>query len=174
MFTSAMRMPGLAILPALLLTLFGEPSLAQAPGGLAINRAPGQAVVMIAPAATVVSTFHYQAGLTLSCTSFSCFGNFPKPGAKRRLNITRMSCYILAQSGSAFHEGRITLRSAADLTLLFQFLPVDYSSPAAGTHTLNRAVDVQVGANQHINVQLNADSPVTAVCTATGTLDRLQ
>ena len=139
------------------------------------NLAAGQVQEMVAPAATVVSTVHYQAELVLTCIASSCTGEFPKPGTKKRLNITRMTCILLASSGSAFGTGSIELLSKANDHLLAEFLPLDYASPSSEHYTLNRAVDLQVSANQHIRVALFLPSgtPKNALCSASGTLDSL-
>ncbi len=139
------------------------------------NLAAGQMHEMIAPAATVISTVHYQAELSLTCVASSCTGDFPKPGFQKRLNITRMTCILLASSGSAFGTGSMELLSKTNDHLLVEFLPLDYASPSSEHYTLNRAVDVQVSANQHIRVALFLPSgtPKNALCSASGTLDSL-
>src|SRR4051812_11071164 len=107
----------------------------------------------IAPASIILSSAHYQSTLALSCAGINCFGSFPSPGAHHRLRITRMSCLLTGDPSSAFGLGYMRLEKADDSLLQLEFLPVDYSAPD-GSHTLNRDVDMQVGANQHIYVQL--------------------
>jgi hypothetical protein len=181
MLTWPKRRPRLVV-PTLsaifLLMLSGDPSPAQEPGPPAPQRAPGQVVEVVGSAATVVETAHYQAQLALTCGSFACFGDFPRPGARRRLNVTRMSCWLVASSGSTFAYGESRLVNADYSVVLSQFLPVDHSgsSTSLSYHTLNRAVDLQLGAKQHIHVSLILASGQSrqSTCTATGTLDRLQ
>jgi hypothetical protein len=180
MLISAMRMPGLGlpILSALWLALSGDPSPAQAPGPLVPRSAPGQVREVIAPAATVIASVHYQAQLELTCIMTSCAGNFPKPGANRQLNVTRMSCFLNGSVGSTFARAIIELQRADSSHLVSQYLPVDHSvsSATSGLHTLNRAVDMQVVGAQHIAVTLALASgtATVAACTASGTLDTLQ
>ncbi len=129
-----------------------------------------------AAAQTVVETVHYQAEIGLDCTLGNhCYGAFPKPGSKRRLTITRVTCAIRGAAGSKFGDGFIYLIKPDNTVVLSYPLPGDHSG-ANGLHMLNRAVDVQVGANQHILATLTIDQVTAsaASCTATGTLDRLQ
>ena len=170
---SKMRRPRLALpmLSGLLvLSLSGGPSPAQEPG----SPAPGQVTEAIAPAATVVSTVHYQAELGLMCVGGTCSGAFPRPGARRQLNVTRMSC-LMGSSGSTFSHGIIELVRADGSHVLSQYLPGHHST-SAGFHPLNRAVDVQVAAKQHIDVFLilATGTATFASCTVIGTLDTLQ
>jgi hypothetical protein len=158
----------------LFIALSADPSSAQSPGLHAGK--PGQVREVIAPAATVIATDHYQVELALTCGGgTACSGNFPKPGNKRRLNIMRMSCYVAGASGSTFDLGYADLKSAANAHIQYQWLPVDHSSPA-GSHTLNRAVDIQVGSQQHIGVylELSGGTASQGYCTASGTLETLQ
>jgi hypothetical protein len=121
----------------------------------------------------VIATEYYQVELVLTCPG-SCFGSFPKPGNKRRLNITRMSCLITGAPASTYDYGYAELQSASNARVLRQFLPADHSSPA-GYHSLNRAVDIRVGSQQHIMVVLNLNSAAGSfACTASGTRDTLQ
>jgi hypothetical protein len=129
-------------------------------------------VEMIATEAAVLSTVHYQAELTLQCGANSCAGNFPRPGAKRRLNITRITC--LLQATSTYDRGWIALRAADGSHRLYQFLPADFVSPSSSI-VINRAVDVQIISLQYIRVDLRVEGDATSgTCTATGTLDTLQ
>ena len=176
MSVSIMGLPRLALLVPvgmLFIALSADPSPAQSPGLHAGK--PGQVREVIGPAATVIGTAHYQAELVLPCPGGNnCSGDFPKPGNKRRLNITRMSCSIVGVGGSTlFVSGHAELLSAGDTHILRQWLPVDHSS--GSTHTLNRAVDMQVGSQQHIGVFfLLSGTAFSATCTASGTLDTLQ
>jgi len=157
MFVSRMRVPR-PTLPAL--------------SGLVCLMLSGAA----SPAQTVVETVHYQAEIGLNCfLGTDCYGSFPKPGAKRRLNITRVTCAVGATAGSKFGYGSIYLRRADNTIALAYRLPVDHSG-TNGLHMLNRAVDVQVGPNQHIlaDLLLASGTASSAQCTASGTLDKLQ
>jgi hypothetical protein len=166
MSVSVMGLPRLALIVLsgmLFLSLYGLHA-----------RASGQVREVVGPAATVVATAHYQAEITLSCSSDTCSGGFPKPGNKRRLNITRISCSVLGASGTTFALGRIELISANLVHVLYQWLPVDYSSPN-GRHMLNRAVDMQVGSQQIAALLfILSGTAANGTCTASGTLDTLQ
>jgi hypothetical protein len=140
--------------------------------------------VMAAQAATVLSSVHYQKRIVLACAAGAgnennCQGFLAAPGDKRRLNITRINCALIAPPGSEFSQGGIYLRNPTGINaVVFQYLPVDYSSPS-GFHTLNQAVDMQVAATQHVTFFLAIASGGfygggSSECTATGTLDTLQ
>jgi len=135
----------------------------------------GQVMEQIAPASIILSSAHYQSTLALSCAGINCFGSFPSPGAHHRLRITRMSCLLTGDPSSAFGLGYMRLEKADDSLLQLEFLPVDYSAPD-GSHTLNRDVDMQVGANQHIYVQLalGTGSAGNGVCFSSGIIETLQ
>jgi hypothetical protein len=175
MSASVMGLPRLALLALsgmLFLLLSSDPSSAQSPGLHALK--PGQVREVVRPAATVIATEHYQAEIGLICGGFSCSGHFPKPGNKRQLNITRMSCYIINGSGSTYYNGSAELQSAAGSHVLYQWLPADYSI-SVGYHLLNRAVDFLVGSQQHLFVNFGfSNAPIVGFCTATGTRDTLQ
>src|SRR2546425_1673770 len=72
---------------------------------------------MIGPAAAVLSTVHYQAKIVLTCFGSNCFGNFPKPGANHRINVTRVSCYMRGPDGSTYEWGEVELQDETDVTL---------------------------------------------------------
>src|SRR5262245_12333595 len=96
---SALPRVALAMLSGMsFLMLFGDPSPAQQPSAIAVR--PGQVLGTIAPAAAVVSTTHYQATVGLSCGGNICNGQFPKPGSKHRVQITRMNCLLQGSIGS--------------------------------------------------------------------------
>ena len=122
----------------------------------------------------MVSTVHYQAFGALICASNNCQADFPSPGANRRLNVTSVSCYLGGWAGSTYSYGHIELRKATGATLLVEYLPVD-SSNSNGIFLLNRAVDLQIAASQHMHVLLILDSGNVygANCSATGTLSTL-
>src|SRR6185312_15909593 len=98
----------LPVLSTLLVALSGQPAPAQASRSLAGT--PGQASVTIS-AAAVASSAHYQANLALNCTPSFCSGDFPAPGAKHQLNLTRINCVLVATAGSTFSDGDIALQN---------------------------------------------------------------
>ena len=154
--------------------LFAHHAAAQTAKTSALQRSvPGHSVEMIGPTAAITSTAHYQAQISLTCGG-SCEGDFRRPGVNHQLNITRVSCVLLATAGSEFLDGIISLQNATADILLGEFLPVDFSS-SGGSHSLNRAVDLQIAAAQHMHVTLDLASgtPTAAFCTATGTLSTL-
>lgn len=164
------------MLSALLVTLSGQPSPAQTSNAFAPAGKPEEAQVMIGAEATVLSSVHYQARRVLSCGGTLCSGNFPAVGPKRRLNVTRMNCFIQGTAGSTFSIGVVQLKNASNGILLDEYLPGVYSAPN-GFHTLNQAIDMEVIATRHITVNLvvsTGDTASAGVCTATGTLDTLQ
>jgi hypothetical protein len=131
-----------------------------------------------APAApTVVSTTHYRAALTLTCSGQSCAGDFPAIGARRRLNLTRVTCHLHSAQYAAYASGKVQLRTPGNVVVLGQFLPADYSTDW-GFHLINSAADVQVPAGHAVNVLLSlapgGGSALDAQCTAHGTVDLLQ
>lgn len=130
---------------------------------------------MIAQAATVTSTDHYQKQIKPTCSGVDCSGNFPAPGAGHRLNLTRITCLLNGTAGSTFAIGGIILHTANNGDALVEYLPTIFSA-SNGLQTLNQAIDVQLAANQHIEVdlQLASGAANSGVCTATGTLDTLQ
>ncbi len=178
MHTGMTRQTGqarLAFSAVVCLALSGASAAAQQAGALASAPAPGKVVEVTALAQTVVETIHYQAELVLSCSPLTCSADFPRPGAKRRVNVTRVTCILRATAGSAAAGGSIALRKADFTHLLYQWLPTQHSSPD-GFHTLNRAVDMQIASNQHIRVavSLASGTAASASCTASGTLEKLQ
>jgi len=164
----------LAALAAILQSTVSSPHAATAADRPALpHLPPGQSVTLVSAALTVLSTQHYQIMIGLNCSAATCIGEFPKPGAKRRTNITRLSCYVLSANGSVYTSGWTALLNSQGQTLLNQFLPVDFSS-TIGDHQLNRAVDFLVTTSQHLEVVLHATSSYVGYCTATGTLETLQ
>ena len=140
-----------------------------------INLKPGQASVVMSPALTVLSTAHYQATVGVTCSGTTCFGNFPAPGTKKRLSVTRIYCYLQSNNaGSKFGYARAELHDYQNTLLISEFLSDIYTSPA-GTHTLNNAVDLDVAGGQHLAVNLNlaTDVGLFGYCTASGTLSTL-
>jgi hypothetical protein len=163
------------VLSILLIALSGQPASAQLPVVFKPAGGAEQPTVIIAQTATVVSSAHYQAKLALSCGGALCFGQFPTPAAKHRLNLMRMTCFLQGTTNSTFDIAEIDLLNANNVVLLPEFPIVGFSSPT-GRHTLNQAVDIQVAATQYIGVSLVLASGTASSggCTATGTLDTLQ
>jgi hypothetical protein len=130
-----------------------------------------------APAATVVSTAHYQAALTLTCSAQACSGDFPAIGSRRRLNLARITCHLHSAQYAAYASGKIQLRTPGNVVVLGQFLPADYSTDW-GFHLINSATDVQVPGGHAVNVVLSlapgGGTALDAMCTAHGTLETLQ
>jgi hypothetical protein len=146
-----------------------ERSALAAKSAAAHGPASGHLTEIIAPNATIVSTVQ-----DLTCGSSACSGSFPKAGQNRQLNITRMSCFIQATGPNDFRYAEIQLRSGADVFLLRETLPVDFSGP--GIFSLNRAVDLQLVGAQHMFVFLevtDGGAGTNSTCTATGTLNTL-
>jgi hypothetical protein len=119
--------------------------------------------------------------LPLTCSSSTasgpfCSGYFPAVAGRRRLNLTRMSCYMHSATYSTYATGKIVLHAADGSSSLVQYLPADHSTEW-GHHVLNRTVDVQVASRQHISVALilaSGGQALDAACTAHGTLETLQ
>jgi hypothetical protein len=160
------------------LALSGSPTSAGDPA-LAARGVPGRVQEMVAPAATVVQTLHYQAKVEPSCAGMDCFGDLPTLGRKRRLTITRVTCSLLGTLGSTSSGAYVELQGSDGLPLLDQFLPVDHSVPderVGSYHTFNRAVDMQILPRQHIKIGLFLASGTArfASCSASGSLEVLQ
>jgi hypothetical protein len=150
-------------------------SSAVAGDGAVMHLKPGQASVVVSPVLKVLSTVHYQATVGVTCSGTTCFGNFPAPGTKKRLNITRIYCYLQSNNaGSHFGYARAELHDFQNTLLISEFLSDIYTS-TAGTHTLNNAIDLDVTGGQHLAVNLNlaSDTGLFGYCTASGTLSTL-
>jgi hypothetical protein len=135
----------------------------------------GQVIEVITTSAAVLETAHYQAELVLACSGASCFGSFAKPGRKRRLHITRMTCRFEGQQlDLGIADSRLILRHGNGTSLLAQYLPINYSTGFRAL--LNQSVDMQVQSNQTALVAFQtAGGTLTAArCTATGSRDTLQ
>ena len=117
----------------------------------------GRAIERITPqAVTVVSTAHYQVTLSLTCNTAQgyCAGNFPAVPGRRRLTLTRMSCYTRSSTYASFSAGRIALEPGGAVQ---EYLPVDHSTEW-GYHVLNRAIAVYLIPRQYIFVALQLAS----------------
>ena len=164
-------MPALA---AALLSLTTMPAPAQP--SAAAGSTPTRAVERITAEATVVSTADYYVALPLNCAQALCQGDLPVVGGRRRLNLTRISCWMITSTYSNFALGQVDLRSGETSISLVQVLPADHSNEW-GYHSLNRAVDVKIPARHHVRILLSLASggqAQAAACTAHGTLDTLQ
>jgi len=167
---------GILALAMTVIALSEEPATAQERTPLASKLTPGPAVEVISPQATVVSTAHYQAHLLLTCGGGSaCYGQFPKVRRNKMLTVTRVTCEMAATPNAHYLEGYISLINAKGGTLQYQFLPADYVLPSYSMVHINRAVDMQIAARQHVNVILlvNSGSTAFALCSLTGKLDTL-
>ncbi|HVZ53332.1 MAG TPA: hypothetical protein VG986_15305 [Pseudolabrys sp.] len=160
---------------AIAVTVASAPAKAEMlPTGV-MKLAPGQSFEAIAPAASVVSTSHYQAMLTLTCSFHACSGSFPKIAAKRRLNVTRVSCTITSQNAnSVFGTARAELYNATSTLIARQEL-VHVHTNTAGVHGINDAIDLLALNGQYIYVYLLIanDTATFANCTISGTMDVL-
>jgi hypothetical protein len=183
----ALAAPGLRSLagPMLLGLLFlaptGGPSSASQPPTLVTpSRAAAPAAFqIISPPATVLDVRHYMAKLELTCSGMACLGDLPTTPAKRRLNITWVTCTLLGTLGSTASGGYLELQRADNWPLLDQYLPVNNSVPderIGSLHTLNEAVDMQVLPGQHARLGVFAASGTAkfATCSVSGSLELLQ
>ncbi len=147
--------------------------------GRALATLSGAACLMLSaaplPAQTVVETAHYQSQIVMSCDSVVCAGALDSPGRKRRLHVTRIACEFKGTPKIPFRYGAVELRQPDGAHVLYQYLPPGHSS-ATGVHSINQAVDVQVGARQNLVVELvlAGGSAIGGSCNAAGTLSRLQ
>lgn len=127
--------------------------------------------------ATVIASAHYQAALTLTCSSDTCTGDFPAVPNRRRLNLSRVTCHLHSAQYAAYGSGRVNMRTANNLISLVQFLPAEYSTEW-GFHLINATADAQFAATQRVSVALSvapgSGSAYDAACTAHGTLETLQ
>lgn len=172
---AVVKIVALAALAIAMAAIGPAPGKAQmVPTGV-MKLAPGQSVEAIAPAVTVLSTVHYQAMLALSCGFHTCYGSFPNAAAKRRINVTRISCTITSQNAnSVFGTGEVDLYNST-LTLLARQELVNIHTNAAGVHSTNDAIDLLVASGQHIYVSLliSNDNAFIGSCSVSGTMDVL-
>src|SRR5688572_24103353 len=115
MFTSIQHF-ALPAVAAALLTFATGPSGAQTP----TSRVAGKAIERITPEATVVSTSHYQSSQSLICSGQACRGEFPVIASRRRLNLTRVSCFMHTAEYSTYSHGKIDVRTAGNISSLGQ------------------------------------------------------
>ena len=145
-------------------------------GGVAIAQNKlGDTRVLIAPQAQVVSTVHYQATASIGCSGTTCAVPFPKPGAGKRLNATRVYCLLQASTNSPnLNYARVELQDSLNSLVMAQYV-TDVLKSSSGAFTLNGAVDFQVGGSQHLSVVINLTGPNAdfAFCTISGTLSTL-
>jgi hypothetical protein len=134
---------------------------------------PTQSVEMIAPAATVTSTVHYQAMTTLACSANSCSGNFNRVRRHQQLHITRVMCDVGSNPSWSYSD--LYLYDRKGNLLLQEGLPLSASNPAAGFYQINRAVDLQVDAGQTMRTVIVFSGATSfGTCTVAGTLSTLQ
>lgn len=174
-----------ALMAATLLGLAGSAfydphAMAQTARSAGPNLMPRQSVEMIAPAATVTSTVHYQAQIILTCSSPTqiCSGNFVPPGQNRQLNVTRVSCVVGTTSGHSILNGLIALYRPNGVLLLQEMLSGYFSDKYGVYHTFTSAVDLQFVDRQYMSAVLrldfaSGDPTANGSCTATGTLSTL-
>ena len=145
-------------------------------GGLGIAQENlGQTRVVITPELQVLSTAHYQAAASIGCTGSTCAVPFPKPGAGKRLNATRVYCLLQASTNtSTLNYARVELQDSLNSLVMSQYV-TDVFKSTTGTFTLNGAIDFRVGSNQHLSVVINltAANADFAFCTISGTIDTL-
>lgn len=142
-----------------------------------VTAKPGQVLETAAPAETVVETVHYQAVLELDCFGSACAGDFLKPGANRRLNITRVACRLAGATNVVATFGQVILKGVNGSYYFYQAVPIDRSvvTSTLSHHILNQAIDIQVPSNRRLEVRLFAEgNPMNASCIVTGTRDTLQ
>ena len=142
------------------------------------NRTPGHAVESIMPNLTVVSTNHYQAELTLTCSSNACDGNFPAVAANRRLHLERMNCTMGTTGVTTAWSGQIALyRANNSYVLSYWLLPGQTGGNGAGgsDHVYDQPINLQLLAGQYIWIRLLASgNAYVAYCTASGTMDAVK
>lgn len=134
---------------------------------------PTHSVEMIAPAATVTSTVHYQAMVPFDCSVGGCTATFNRVRRNRQLNITRVWCDLV--SDPTWLYGELYLRDRRGNVLLQEGLPLSASN--AGFYQVNRAVDLQVAAGLTMQVVAAFSANITpqfGACTAAGTMSTLQ
>lgn len=162
-------------LPAIAATLLSLTTGSSPAQVTSVAAKAGRAVERISPEATIISSSHYEATLLLTCVPAQgfCAGDLPVVGNRRRLILTRISCYMRSSTYSVFAAGRIMQSPAGSV---IEFLPVDHSTDH-GYHVLNRAIDVRIAARHYASVGLQLASGGQALegqCTAHGTLELLQ
>lgn len=137
---------------------------------------PGAAPAGPAAEASVISSVHYQAALTLTCSNDTCTGDFPAVPNRRRLTLSRVTCHLHSAQYAAYGSGRVNMRTSGNVISLVQFLPADYSTEW-GFHLINAAANAQFAATQRVSVALSvapgSGTAYDAACTAHGTLDLL-
>ena len=124
---------------AILVSFLTVPSIAETPAEASARSTRTRIVAE----ATVVSTAHYSDVISFSCNAAQgfCVGYSPYvvPG-RRRLNLTRISCYMQSSTYATYATGKISLMPDGEM---LQYLPVDHTTDF-GHHVLNRAIDVKL------------------------------
>lgn len=129
-----------------------------------------------AVAQAVLSETQLQVMIDLDCSLGSqCTGNFAAPGTskKRRHQITRMTCLVVAAGDSAMEPGQMLLIDDGT-AVLEQYLP--FEGTRKTVHAVNQAVDMLVVGQQNVRVRLFIEEAAAqaARCTAIGTSIRLE
>ena len=135
----------------------------------------GQTRVLITPEAQVLSTAHYQATASNSCSGSTCVVTFPKPGPGKRLSATRAYCLLQASTSTpSFNYARVELQDPLNAIIMAQYIN-DVFKSASGTFTLNSPIEFQVAAGQHLAVAISLTGPNAdfAFCTISGTISTL-
>jgi hypothetical protein len=177
MFTSMQKLALSVTTAALFSPLCVSVETAQASPDRALR--PTRTVERITPRAVqVVSTSNYQVALPLNCYAgaTTCWGDLPVVRPRRRLNLTRISCWMTTATYSKFTLGQVDLRRGDTSLTLVSVLPADYSTDF-GYHSLNRAVDIHIQTGHHVRILLDIASggqTNASACTAHGTLDVLE
>lgn len=144
-------------------------------GGSIAQESLGQTRVIITPELQVISSAHYQATAGIACTGSTCAVPFPKPGSGKRLNATRVYCLLQASTNTSnLNYARVELQDSLNSLVMAQYV-TDVFKSATGTFTFNGAIDLQVGANQHLSVVINLTTANAdfALCTLSGTISTL-
>lgn len=134
---------------------------------------PTQSVEMIAPAATVTSTVHYQAMVPFACSVGGCTATFDRVRRNRQLNITRVWCDVVSDPSWLYAD--LYLRDRRGNVLLQEGLPLSASD--IPYFQVNRAVDLQVAAGLTMQVVAAFSATTTpqfGACTVAGTMSTLQ
>ena len=161
-----------AFFAAILVSFLTVPSIAET----SVEATARPTRTKIVPEATVVSTAHYSDVISFSCNAAQgfCVGYLPYiVPSRRRLNLTRISCYMQSSTYSTYATGKISLMPDGEM---LQYLPVDHTTDF-GHHVLNRAIDVKLTARQYVGVSLilaSGGQANDAHCTVQGTLETLQ
>jgi hypothetical protein len=137
---------------------------------------PTQSVEMIAPAAAITSTVHYEATVPLTCNVVVCEGRFPRPGRNQLITATRLSCGFTVSNNSPIGVIHADVLKGNGTRGAMEYLPIDYTYPQ-GYNIINQAIDLQVVGREQLDLLIvfsagNAAAS-SGACTATGTLSTM-